>query len=92
MTKSVIQDEKVCFICGTTYNLELHHIYRGAYRKASDRYGLVVWLCNPHHTGNQGVHNGNVIVDKYLKQLGQRKFEENHSREEFIRHFGHSYL
>lgn len=92
MSKSVLQTEKECFICRTIYNLEEHHIYRGAYRNASERYGLKVWLCQPHHTGNQGVHNGNVIVDKYLKQLGQRKFEENHSREEFIRHFGHSYL
>lgn len=92
MTKSILQEDKTCFICGTTYNLEEHHIFRTPYRNASERCGLKVYLCQPHHTGNQGVHNGNVIVDKYLKQLAQKKFEENHSREEFIRLFGHSYL
>lgn len=92
MSKSILQDEKECFICKTTYNLEEHHIFRAPYRNASERYGLKVWLCQPHHTGNQGVHNGNVIVDKYLKQLAQKKFEEEHSREEFIQKFGRSYL
>ena len=92
MSKSILQDEKECFICKTTYNLEEHHIFRTPYRNASERYGLKVWLCQPHHTGNQGVHNGNVIVDKYLKQLAQKKFEEEHSREEFIQKFGRSYL
>ena len=92
MSKSILQDEKECFICKTTYNLEEHHIFRTPYRNASERYGLKVWLCQPHHTGHQGVHNGNVLVDKYLQQLAQKKFEEEHSREEFIQKFGRSYL
>ena len=92
MSKSILQKDKICFVCGTIYNLEEHHIYRTPYRNASEREGLKVWLCQPHHTGNQGVHNGNVIIDKYLKQLAQKKYEETHTREEFIKNFGRSYL
>ena len=90
--KSVLQTEKECFVCHTTYNLEEHHCFRAPYRNASERNGLKVWLCQPHHTGNRGVHNGNVILDKWLKQTAQKKYEETHTREEFIREFGRSYL
>lgn len=90
--KSVLQTEKECYYCHSIYNLEEHHIFRTPYRNASERYGLKVYLCQPHHTGNRGVHNGNVILDKWLKQTAQRKFEETHTREEFIHEFGRSYL
>ena len=90
--RSVIQENKECFVCGKTYDLQLHHIYRTPYRNKSTRYGMVVWLCFDHHTGTNGVHNGNKVVDLYLKQLGQRKFEEVYTREKFIETFGRSYL
>lgn len=90
--QSIIQTEKECYYCHSIYNLECHHIFRGAYRNASERNGLKVWLCQPHHTGQTGVHNGNVILDKWLKQTAQRKYEETHTREDFIREFGRSYL
>ena len=90
--RSVIQENKECFVCGKPYDLELHHIYRAPYRNRCTRYGLTVWLCHEHHTGNKGVHNGNKAVDRYLKELAQRKFEEAFTREKFIETFGRSYL
>lgn len=46
-----------CLICGSTENIELHHIFFGtANRKVSDRLGLTCHLCREHHTGNSGVH------------------------------------
>ena len=90
--RSVISENKECFVCGKPYDLHLHHIYREPYRNKSTRNGMTVWLCFDHHTGNKGVHNGNKALDTYLKQLGQRKFEEVYSREEFIEKFGRSYL
>jgi hypothetical protein len=92
MSKSVLQEEKVCIICGTTWSLEEHHIFRTPYRNKSEKYGLKVWLCHNHHTGNEGVHNGNVVIDKRLKQMAQKKFEEKFGREKFIREFGRNYL
>ena len=92
MSKSVLQEDKECYVRKTTLNLEEHHIFRSPYRNNSEKYGLKVWLCQNHHTGNNGVHNGNVAVDMHLKKLAQRKFEETHTRKEFIRKFGRNYL
>lgn len=91
--ESIIQKEKHCLVCGTTFNLHSHHcIYGTANRKLSEKYGLKVWLCQEHHTGNEGVHF-NKKFDTYVKKLAQVHFENVHgSREDFRRIFGKSYL
>lgn len=89
---SIIQESKECWLCHTTLNLQYHHIFRNPHRNASERYGLTVWLCAEHHTGDNGVHGYNKTLDRELKKTAQRKFEETHTREEFIRNFGRSYL
>ena len=90
--KSILQSDKECWFCHSP-NVELHHIYFGRNRKISDKMGFTVWLCPEHHRGTRGIHGmfGN-IADEYLKQLCQEKFEETHSREEFIKLIGRSYL
>lgn len=92
--KSIIQKERMCLICGS-YNVEEHHIFFGkSKRKLSEKYGLKVWLCNYHHTGsNIAVHgkDGDKL-NKELKQLGQKAFEWQHTREEFMQIFGKNYL
>jgi hypothetical protein len=90
--KSIIQDEKRCYICGQAHWIEDHHIFFGtANRKLSEKYGLKVYLCQEHHRGNTGVHN-NRELDLKLKRIAQTAFEKNHSREEFISVFGRNYL
>ena len=91
--KSILQTNKECYVCKTTYNLHLHHIYFGPNRKVSDKNGFVVYLCQYHHEGTYGVHGkyGNELNGK-LKQECQRKYEEKHSRDEFINLIGKSYL
>ena len=90
---SIIQSEKECFVCGTTYNLHSHHcLYGTANRKQAEKYGLKVWLCQEHHTGASGVHF-NKDLDLYLKKLSQEAFEGKYgARNEFIRVFGKNYL
>lgn len=89
---SIIQDEKVCYVCGTTYGLHEHHIFGASNRKWSEKYGLKAWLCAPHHNmSDQGVHF-QPELDRELKQIAQRKFEETHTREDFLRIFGRNYL
>lgn len=91
--RSIISNEKECFICGNP-NVEKHHIFGGNGRRdVSDRYGCWVWLCNRHHTGsNQAVHTDKDL-DLHLKCLCQRKWEERFGdRAEFIRLFTKSYL
>lgn len=89
--KSIIQNKRVCYICGNTKFLENHHIFEGAYRQASERHGLKVYLCPAHHRGIDGAH-GDPLIRKLLKRAAQQKFEERHGREEFIREFGQSFL
>lgn len=91
--KSILQTNKECYVCKTTYNLHLHHIYFGPNRKISDKNGFVVYLCQYHHEGTYGVHGkyGNEL-NKKLKQEYQKKYEQAHTREEFIKLIGKSYL
>ena len=58
MAKSIMQTEKRCYVCGTTYNLHDHHIFYGtANRKQSEKHGFKVFLCGRHHNlSNEGVH------------------------------------
>lgn len=88
--KSVLQNIKACYLCNARHALHEHHIFEGAYRGNSERFGLKVYLCVAHHTA-EGAHADGWIRTQ-LHKAGQRKFEENHTRAEFIRYFGKSYL
>lgn len=91
--KSIIQENKECLVCGTTQDIHEHHIIYGtANRKLSEKYGLKVWLCGKHHNlSNEGVHF-NKELDMRLKQLAQRRFEEEYPEEDFLRVFGRNFL
>ena len=92
--KSIIQKDMTrCYVCGTTLDLHTHEIFYGtANRKQSIKYGCYVRLCGRHHNlSNEGVHFDKKL-DELLKQTCQRKFEETHSRDDFIRIFGKSYI
>lgn len=81
-----------CIICGSPY-VEHHHVFFGtANRKVSDKYGYIVELCHYHHNEPpMGVHF-NKEFDLMLKQQCQRDFEKNHTRAQFIKEFGRSWL
>ena len=89
--KSTIQTNKECYFCHTTQGLHSHHIYGGKNRKTSDKNGFTVYLCFNHHTGDEGVHNSEAQLAVF-KTLCQEKFERTHSREDFIKIIGRSYL
>ncbi len=91
---SILTDKKKCYVCGSENNLHCHHIYMGANRSISEGNGFKVYLCGYHHNqSNDGVHgkHGHEL-DMWLKQECQRRFEETHSREEFVKLIGRSYL
>lgn len=94
MSKSILQNEKVCFVTGGTQDLHQHHIYRGVNRKISDKHGFFVWLRSDWHNGaDYGVHGKDgKDLDIQLKQLCQIEFEKVHSREEFMALIGRNYL
>lgn len=90
---SILQTEKECFITGATSGLHKHHIYFGnPGRKISEANGFWVWLRHDWHNGaSYGVHF-NHHLDLDLKRLCQKEYEKTHSREEFMRFIGKSYL
>lgn len=95
MTKSIISNEKRCFVCGVTHNLHLHHILFGKNRKNADKDGLVVYLCYEHHEGTTGVHGrlGNEL-DTKLKRLAENTWLEYYDKtiDDFVSRYGRNYL
>lgn len=87
-----LQDEKECFVCCTTQNLERHHCIHGnGNRPKSEKYNLVVWLCSECHRGTSGVHF-NPQMDAELKRYAQLEFEKVYSRDKWMDVFRRSYL
>jgi methionine aminopeptidase len=77
----------------TVWNATISHIFGGANRKNSEKYGLVVYLCGErcHRTGRYAAHN-NAETMAYLRRKGQEMAEKQMSRDEFIKIFGRNYL
>lgn len=93
--KSIIQDIKQCYVCGTTSNLHNHHILFGKNRKKADEDGLTVYLCYYHHEGTDGVHGlkGHEL-DIRLKQIAQDIWMKHNNKDtkDFIKRYGKNYL
>lgn len=86
--------DRRCFLCGSYNWIERHHIFGGANRKKSDKYGLVIDLCHYcHNEPPNGVHHNRQAMLE-LRQYGQRKAmeEQGWTTEDFIREFGRNYL
>jgi len=77
----------------TTQGLHNHHIFYGqGQRELSDKYGLTIWLCGKHHNlSSEGIHFDKHF-NRYVRKIAQQKFEETHTREEFVKIFGKNYL
>lgn len=82
-----------CYICGVWTKLEKHHVYGGARRNTSERYGAVVWLChNCHNEPPDGVHF-NKAVRLWLQEDMQKKLmaKYNWSVQDFVNRFYKNY-
>lgn len=87
-----------CWLCGkngTGDPLDKHHIFGGAYRKKSEKLGLVVYLCHNecHIFGKKAVHSCRETMDE-LHKYGQKMAMRKHgwTKEEFMLEFGKNYL
>lgn len=88
-TKSLIDNEKRCFVCHGTHNLERHHIFNGPYRSKAEKDGMWVWLCAEHH---RQIH-AYFQMRRKLKEMGQRIYEEKiGTRQEFRQRYGKNYI
>lgn len=84
-------DMESCMVCGKLHP-ECHHVFFGPNRKWSDKYGLVVPLCNEHHRGSDISPHFNREFDLQLKQYAQERFEEEYPELSFREIFGRNYL
>ncbi len=89
--KSLLQDEKECYLTKCTYGLDCHHIFGGNKytRKKSEQYGMLVWL---RHDVHMRLHQRDYSLELRLKQDAQRVFEEKYGHEKFMEVFRKNYL
>lgn len=87
-----------CWLChrnGCGDPLDKHHIFGGANRNKSERYGLYVYLCHHrcHENGEKAVHRDPETAQK-LHEYGQRLAmeEQGWTADEFRFEFGKNYL
>ncbi len=98
--KSIMHDRKdgTCWLCIKLHGdysrksvLHEHHAIGGtANRKQSEKYGLKVYLCPPHHINGlspEAVH-GNTEIRRYVEAAAQEAFEENFPDKDFRAVFG----
>ena len=84
----------LCEVCGSNQGVQLHHIIGGPSRSTCETKESVVALCLNHHTGAEGVHNGNTELDRRLKKRLEAKYIAMGYSDEKIRHLmgGRRYL
>lgn len=73
-----------CYYCHKQCKTDLHEVYGGSNRITSIKNGLVVPLCRQCHS------NENIIME--LKAKLQKEYEKNHTRADFIKLIGKSYI
>lgn len=92
--KSIIQDEKQCYVTGSTINLHKHHIFNASNRKHSEKYGLWVYLrADWHNMSDYGVHFNKDLRQRLQAQAQEKAMEYyGWNIEDFIKIFGRNYL
>lgn len=81
-----------CYITSRTDRLDVHHIYPGPNREISDEMGFWVYL---NHDVHMALHDGRrpfESLKRELQKMCQEKYEETHTRREFMDLIGRSYL
>lgn len=93
LTSVFTDDMDHCIFTGSPV-VERHHIFGGSSRKYSETFGYVVPLRPDYHpNGTQATEYAMTVIDLELKKMAQEHFEKHHGgREDFISHFGRSYL
>lgn len=89
---SILQDDRRCYITNAETGLDYHHIFQNALRPIADRYGFGVWL---DHRIHMCAHERRPPFDHLIMDLRrecQRKFEETHTRDEWMQIIGRNYL
>lgn len=78
------EDFEHCYYCRKRVKTDIHEVYGGSNRQRSIKNGLCVPLCRVCHSSE--------IIIQDLKKWCQREYEKTHSRDEFIKLIGKSYM
>jgi 5-methylcytosine-specific restriction endonuclease McrA len=75
----------ICLVCGTTINLECHHVVPKGFSRIKN--GRGVWrnlrfLCSEHHRGKTGVHQNKQLMD-YLQSEHESLYGPNFYKDRF---------
>ena len=93
MRKSILTDDlEHSYLSGIPTNV-IHHIFFGnGRRKISEREGFIVPLTPQEHNMSDTAVHFNKDLDLWLKRKCQEEYEKTHTREQFIKLIGRSYL
>lgn len=82
-----------CIVTSAEVNIERHHVFGGADRKKSEKYGFVVPLhASVHPNGAYRTDTNWMELDHWLKRMCQEHFIMNTgSRDEWYKEFGRFY-
>ena len=88
--KSIITDNfDSCYVCGRPRQ-QFHHVIGAAYRKKSEKYGLIIPICEKCHSE---VHDSpNQELNKRLKAIAEADFIQIYSYEVWMKEFHKNYL
>ncbi|WP_337659226.1 hypothetical protein [Eisenbergiella tayi] len=102
--KSIVTEyPDICCLCNRIAEAE-HHLLFGSFRPLADKDGIIVGICNEHHTGPGRVQDrihDNPAAESLSKIAGQLAWEkhavaggmtEPESREAFRKRYGKSFL
>ena len=87
----ITNDLEHCIVCGAKKEA-LHEVFYGSYRHNSIKYGLVIPLCENHHTKDITSIHKDRQFDLSMKFLAQKVFVEKYSINLFIEKFGMNYI
>jgi len=101
MAKSIMHNKEdgTCYLCmllnkdyDRRTNLEEHHVMNGPNRRLSEKYGLKVYLCIPHHKEDKTAVHKNIETKRLLQKKAQEAFEARHPDLDFRKIFGINFL
>lgn len=100
MSKSIINEARECYICGSQLQLEHHHCLHGtARRKLAEEDGVWLYLCRKHHEKVHQNHDMDLILQRLGEEawLRERGYINNgvphpDGIAEFVKRYGKNYL
>lgn len=78
----------ICYVCKKRLKDDIHEIYAGRNRIVSMKNGFCIPICRKCH---EEIQNNEEKMLIYKREC-QRKYEENHTREEFLKKIGRNYI